>query len=203
MIILYIFIIILGLFVIASIIPIRCNFSANTEGTELKVRYLFFKYTLLPAQSRKEKPKPDKPTKTEGKTKKIDVKKTFAIIKEAKDDILKISGQAVRYIAKHAITLENFNISAKIGTGDPADTGMICGAAYSVVYQSIGVLVSAARLKDYNVLINPDFDNSTFSAGVHIRLRTRLVHLLILAVFLLRLLIKYKRTQTRYERSLL
>ena len=107
----------------------------------------------------------------------------------------------MRYIAHHAITIENLNISAKIGTGDPADTGIICGAAYSVIYQLIGTLSAAMKLKDHNVIIDPDFDNSEFSAGIYVHLRTRLAHLIILALFLAKLLIKYKYIQTRYERS--
>ena len=201
MIVLYIFLIILALLIIISLIPIRCMFRANAEGAEIKIRYSLFKYTLLPSPKKEEKPKQDKPQKSENKEKKLDIKKQLSILKEAKDDILSTLGQVVRYIAHHAITIENLNISAKIGTGDPADTGIICGAAYSFIYQLIGTLSAAMKLKDHNVIIDPDFDNSAFSAGIYVQLRTRLAHLIILALFLAKLLIKYKYIQTRYERS--
>ena len=198
-----IILIILILLALVMIVPIKFEASVNTLGAQIKIKYLFFKFTLYPADKKEKEDKTQEKSKEKSKTSsEKNVKKQLKFLYYFKNDLVSAIGEIVKYILSHAIIIEKLNINAKIGTGDPADTGMLLGGLYSFVYSAIGLLHASTRLKEHNVIIDPDFEGANFQAGVYALLTTRLAHIFVLLITLVKLLIKYKCAKKRYERSL-
>ncbi len=198
-----IILIILILLALVFTIPIKFEAAINTEGAEIKIKYLFFKFTLFPVDKSEKADKTKKKSKNKSKTPSDkNSKKQLKFLYYFKNDLVSSIKKIVNYVLSHAIIIKKLNINIKIGTGDPADTGMLCGGLYSFVYSAIGLLQASTKLKDHNVIIDPDFENTSFQAGAYALLSTRLAHIFVLLITLIRLLIKYKSAKKRYERSL-
>lgn len=194
MIILYIILIIAALIMLLLLLPARCVIMLNSDGGEILLKYLFFKYRLYPSgEIKRDVEKDIKEEKEEEKKddKSGNVKRQLKILRTLISDILKTLKRLLKYTVNHAVTVEQFSISAVFGTEDPASAGMLCGMAYSAVYSAITVMQNNMKLKNYSVNITPDFYNSVFSGGVYIRIRTRIAHMIVLLFTLLNLVIKY------------
>lgn len=193
--------IILILVALICFLPLRCQISVSTHGSEIKVKYLFFSFTLLPTSNKEGKQNSDKGKDKNKKKDKNNAKEQIKFFVSSKDKLLPTIGQFVKYITRHGITIEKFIINAKIGAGDPADTGIICGGLYSLVYQAIAVVHSVTKIKEHKVDISPEFDDAILEAKLYILIRTRLAHTFVLLVILAKLLAKHKSAKKIYERS--
>ncbi len=198
MIVLYIILIILALLLIISLLPVRLVFVINSDGATIDLKYMFFKIKLYPSSKAKSKVE-DKEVAKE-KTNKQRSKNQFDVLKGLLGEILKSAKRLIHYIFCHAITIEELNISAKVGTDDPADTGIICGSAYAVIFQVLGTMSHHMKLKKHNVDISPDFDNCAISGGLYALLRTRIAHALVILYIVLQLIIKYKLLSRRINK---
>ncbi len=198
MVILYIILIILALLIIISLLPVRLVFLISSDGTVIDLKYMLFKLRLYPSPKVKENAK----NSEEEKQKKTNQhsKKQFEILKNLSGDIIKTAKKVLSYIFHHAITIEELNISAKIGTGDPADTGLICGGAYATIFQVLGFMKQNMKLKKHNVEISPDFDERIVSGGIYAKLHTRIAHAFIILFIVLKLVIKYKQLSRRINK---
>lgn len=197
-----IFWIIILLLLVVLLIPIRCTLSADASGTQVRLKIMLISYTIFPTKKEKAKKEKEQTQKNEDTKKNSDTKKQLRIIYAAKSIIVSSVKKIIAYIAKHAIVIETLNINANIGTGDPADTGIICGGVYSFVYSSIGLLSSMTKLKNHNVRIEPDFDNTILNVSISTTLKTRIIHIFPIVSMLVSLLIKYLRIKKSFERSL-
>ena len=202
MIALYIILIILAILLILSLLPARCIFLINSNGSSIDIKYAFFKFHLYPSSKTGRGVVKDEEKKTSKDTKKTsdDKKNQFDILKSMLGDIIKYAKKIIKYIFHNAITIEKLNISAHIGTGDPADTGIICGSAYASVYGALGFLSKHTKLKEHSVDVFPDFDNTVLSGGLYAILRTRIAHILILLTMVLKLTGKYKTISRRINK---
>ena len=199
---LYIILIILAILLILLLLPARCIFLINSDGSSIDLKYAFFKFHLYPSSKTGRGVVKDEEKKTAKDTKKTsdNKKNQFDILKNMLGDIIKYAKKIIKYIFHNAITIEKLNISAHIGTGDPADTGIICGSAYASVFGALGFLSKHTKLKEHSVDIIPDFDNTVISGGLYAVLRTRIAHILILLTMVLKLIGKYKTVSRRINK---
>ncbi len=198
MIVIYIILIILALLLILCLLPVRLVFLINSDGATIDLGYMFLKMRLYPSLKTKHKAENNK--KTEEEKKKKESNKQFEISKELFGEIIKTTKRLLRYIFHHAITIEELNISATVGTSDPADTGIICGSAYAAIFQALGFMKQNMKLKKFNVDISPDFDNCTISGGMYTVLRTRIARAFIMLYIILQLATKYKLLSRRINK---
>lgn len=188
---LYIACIIIALIGLIILLPITAemSFALNSDENEITVRYLFLKFGILPSKQKKEK---DSKESDEDKPKK-DKKDYINTVRLSWSEMRWGISKLLYYVIHNAITVKELNISAQFGFNNPMHTGLATGGANAFVYNVIGLLDRHARLKKWNVDLQPDFDNPCLKAGVYCRLRTRIAHILPLAVILLRTFIKVKK----------
>lgn len=188
---LYIALIVLALIGLILLLPITAviSFALNSDDNEITVKYLFFKLKLYPYEGKTEKEERESDEEKSEKNAKDYVGAVRLSWSEIRWGISKLLG----YILKNAIIVKELNISARFGLGNPMNTGLACGAVNAFVYNIIGLLDRHARLKKWNVSLEPDFDEACLEAGVYCRLRTRIAHIFPLGAIFLRAFLKVKK----------
>lgn len=177
----YILIIVLAVFALILLIPVRVDIFLNMDEQKVTLRYAFFRFVLYPRQEQKKnKNKGISDEKVSRSGKNFDIYIVLEILKESKNDIKAVIVKSARYFARHGVKIREMNFSAKFGTGDPAYTGVLCGAAYTTVYNAVGYLDRHTRLVKWSVDMSPDFDNACFSAGIYMQLSTNAAHFIIM-----------------------
>ena len=175
---LYVLLIILSLLAAAAVIPVRVIVRLNADEREMTLRYAFFRISLYPPPERKktETEKPREEKKTEKRRPNVKMMLSFA--NGARSDFTALLTRTVGYLVKHGIRIRELRISGSFGTDDPADTGIICGAVYTVVYNTISFIKRHCRLGKWEVNISPDFNEACFEAGMYAELVTCGAHFL-------------------------
>ena len=192
MIALYIILGILLLIFLILLIKVEV-FATYTDELALTLKVLFYKKKLLPAPPKPEKkkkapakkPKKKKPEKkeeeTEGKEKK-EKKSYIAKLKDKKGlsgivsllgSLAKIAGGMLKGIFSH-IVIHKLNVGIALNSGDAASTAVTYGKLCAAVYPSINIIVAATVCKNYNITIEPVFDDDKSTevyADVHAHLR--------------------------------
>ena len=193
----YILLIILSIIALLLLIPVRIILRINMEEKEVTLKYAFYKKTIYPA---KEIPKEDKhePIPEDKPKKSIP---SFEFFKEIKDDAWQFITKILSYMIKHGVKIRELNISARFGTGDPADTGILSGAVYGTVYNLIGLAERNGKLEKWNVDIEPNFDEVVFTAGIYAELRTRLVHFLIMLIIVMKHVIRIGKSYFKTKKN--
>lgn len=163
----------------------------NDSDNVIFLKYLFIKIKLFPRiakEAAKEAQEAEEISEDKEKKGIIEQIKALKIFyNELKDHVLDFAG----YIFTKALTIEELNISAVIGTGDPMYTGIAYGAANGFVYNMISVISRKIKLKNQHVDIRADFDNQVLKGGIHTVIHTKLVHVYVLLGKLIRIAIKY------------
>lgn len=193
---LYITFIILALIGLIMLLPITAviSFALNSDENEIVIRYLFFKLKLYPKESvDEEAPREEAEKEPQKDKKKKNALNYVETVRLSWTEMRYGISKLLEYVLKRAIIIKELNISVRFGTGDPMNTGLAYGGANAVVYNVIGLLDNHARLKKWNVELEPDFDNAVIEAGVYCRLRTRIAHIFPLAGILFRTFIKIKK----------
>ncbi|MDD6483329.1 MAG: DUF2953 domain-containing protein [Clostridiales bacterium] len=186
------------LLLIILIIPIRAFIHFNADGGEIYIKILFFRFDLYPRTALEKKAKEEAQTDEKEKKKpKTDLRAVLSLI----DDIKRCIKDLVSYFIRHAVKIDDLNISLHFGTGDPMYTGMLCGAVYPFVYNILSLLKRNKILKKYNTDIVPDFDEATLRAGIYARFTTRLFHLAVIISIVLRLVIKFLKLKRRTNKD--
>ena len=185
--------IIIVLLLIICLIPANLNlrFAYNETQTdcEIKLKFLFFKFVIFPKAEaekkvkKKEKPKKEKPKKEKPKK---DIKSTLSLVKDMYRTVLDAVGNILSYVDNHQIAVKTIRISARLGLGDSAATGMATGVAYAFVYNTIGWISRHTKLGSYTVNIEPNFNTKHIDAGVFCVFRSNLLKIIALCVFLVK-----------------
>lgn len=168
--------------VIAAVlfIPVRLTALVSLDERELVLRYAFLRFTVYPRSEKtkkhKKEEKQDREQPQKEGIKSGDVLRLLKFLKESKDDIKAVLSRTSEYMLKHAVKIRELNVSARFGTGDPAYTGMLCGAVYTAVYSAIGYAVRHMRLKKWSAELTPDFNRAYLSAGMYVQLSTNIFH---------------------------
>lgn len=175
------------------LLPIRLYISyikdENNSVSSIDLKYAFFKYRIYPdGKPKKTKEKAEKPESSfEEKKTKID--EYIRIFNGIKNDVVKI----LDYASARAIIFEKIGIDVEFGFEDAMHTGIFTGVLNGFVYSILGVIHQRALLEDMNVNIQPVFGNICFKTQIHCILRIRNVHIIIVAVNVLKLLRKMKK----------
>lgn len=195
--ILIIFAILLALLLVLLLIPIRLEIDYKKDAVTNKVavdlKYIFFKFRLFDDKDKNKKPKKAKeqkekePFSFEREKKKIEgYIKTFESIK---DD----AGKILDYIASRAAVFDNIEVESEFGFEDAMHTGIFTGILNGFVYSVLGFIHHRSNLKKMNVNIQPIFGNICFNLHVRCILHLKNVHIIVVAVNVLRLLRKIKK----------
>ena len=187
--------IILGIIAFIFILLI-CPLSVSVVydgNTELKVRYLFLCFKLLPQKDKKQKKeKPQKPEKTQ-KPDSEEPKKNKNTIKnfvkekgidgliELLKNLLDIVMQAARTITSHLI-ISKLDINVLVVGDDAADTAMKFGYLCSAVYPIVSALDNNVKKCRHNENIVAGFNES--ETKIYLVLKARIKPLFLLGAAL-------------------
>lgn len=183
-----VFLLIILIFLLA---PVRLFISylkaENETVAVVDVKYMFAKFRVYPDG----KPKKDKPEKKEISfgEKKTKLEQYMAVFEGIKHDIFKI----IDYATSKAMIIEKIGIDIEFGFEDAMNTGIFTGLLNGFVYSLLGVVHHRATLKEMNVNIQPIFGNPCFKTQFDCILRLKNVHIIIVAVNVLKLLRKMKK----------
>lgn len=189
--------VILALILILLILPIRIFLDYKKDEisneTDLVLRYGFLKFRLFGDEKKPKKDKPEKkekePTSFEEKREKVS--KYIKIFEEIKDDVAEI----LEYATSRAVVIENIYTEIEFGFSDAMHTGIFTGVLNGFVYGVLGFVHHHANLRDMRVNIQPIFNNPCFKikAGCIVRLKN--VHIIIVAINLLKILRKIRKQE--------
>ena len=158
----YIIIGILIFFSVLLFIPVHILLDYE-ENLNIKVKYSFITFTLLPKSSAKESKKNTKenPKTDSKKLKSNDASSKFNVIKN-KDNIkvIKILVRQCIYFLKRIlnhIKIDKLELNAAIVSEDAAKTALIYGTISSVIYPIISFLKNNYECKLFNCNLKPGF----------------------------------------------
>lgn len=170
MIVLYILLAIIALIVLAFSFRLTLRLDYH-DIVELEVRYLFFKFKLLPWEKKEKAPKeqkaeqPQKPAeekKPKGKPAKPNPLKTFwqnegvdGVIALLRETAAAVSGM-FRGVFRHVI-IDQLFVQMHIGSGDAAQTAVDYGKVCAEVFPALGTICSVMKVRRYDADISPDF----------------------------------------------
>ena len=166
-----------------------------TNETSFVIRYLFWNFKLFKNKN-KEKKKPKEKPKEEKKPvsfseKRDKVSKYIKIFEDIKDEI----GQILDYAAQKAVVFEKIYTDIEFGFEDAMHTGIFTGVLNGFVYGVLGFIHQHSRLLDMRVNIQPVFDNPCFKVQAGCILRLKNVHIIIVAINILKILRKIRKTE--------
>ena len=185
---LIVLLIVMALISLLLILPIRIflDYKKNESTNEmsLALRYGFLKFKLLGDKKDKpEKPKKEKePESFDEKREKVS--KYIKIFEETKDD----GAEILDYMVSRSIVIERIYTDIEFGFEDAMHTGIFTGVLNGFVYGVLGFIHHHSDLRDMRVNIQPIFDNPCFKVKAGCIVRLKNVHIIIVAVKLLKML---------------
>lgn len=193
MIILWILLGLLGFLFVLTLFSVAVSFSFEEEAC-LTVRYLFFRFSILPPKEKEGKPPPKKkpgPAKSTPQKKKEKKNPFMDILREKGlkgilkilQEAAKLLGGSLRKLARH-IRLNDFSLEIAVSAEDAAKTALQYGRVCSIVYPATSVLVSAAACKRYTVDVRPDFDGRAARIRAAAELKVRVLFVLLMGISL-------------------
>lgn len=181
-----IFLLVIGVLALLLALPVRVWLRYDGQ-LAVRVSYLFFGATVVPAPPKKEKPESAaKAAKKAQKAAKKEAKKAQKAEKAAAEgekkssvdtaleymdmvpSLLKSLGRAAKFLLRH-ITVKPLILRLVIAKGDAAETGIAYGKANQVVYTAYALLSQAMRLRRVEIAIKPDFladEGSVYAEGI-------------------------------------
>lgn len=139
------------------------------EKIYFTVKYLFFKFQLLPWEQKDKKPKKKKPEKkpetapaeAENAPKRNIFKDYYkyrgvAGVTELISETARIMSGSFKSMFRHFIIKDLF-LDMTIAGFDAADTALRYGKASAAVFTALGKICSAAKVRRYNAEVSPDF----------------------------------------------
>ena len=133
----------------------------DIKGSEKNTGYSEKEKEKTPKKN-KQKEKKKKTSKLKLLKQKIIEIKIF-ITDESNQNAFKLLWKETKYIFKH-IKPKRFEVKARIGTGDPAETGKLLGGL-SLLYM----------IKKSKIIIEPDFDNKVYEGEIKLYGKVRLI----------------------------
>lgn len=202
---LYIALIIIAVIGLIAVIPIRvkASFAVKDENNSVILKYGFLKFKLYPAS---EKPKHEKSKKKKEKAESFEDKKdkpkiniSIKAVWEIREDIKKEVSKLLYHVVNHTITLNELNISSRIGLDDAMHTAIVSGWINAGVYNVIGILDRFARLKKWHASIEPDFENQTVKIGIRCVISANIAKIVMLLIKVMRSYLKLSKKLKKAE----
>lgn len=194
---LIIIIAIIALIFVLLLLPIRLLLDykkdETTNETSLVLRYGLWKFKLFD----QDKEKPKKETEQQEKKKfsfeekRDKVSGYIKVFEETKDDV----AQILEYASSRAMVFEKIYTDIEFGFDDAMHTGIFTGVLNGFVYGILGFIHQHSRLLDMRVNIQPVFDNPCFKISAGCILRLKNVHIIIVAINILKILRKIRKTE--------
>lgn len=184
-------------------IPLRLEIIYDSEPgkNQAKIKYMFFTFYLYPKKSKKNHTKDkdkneEKNKKDERKNKeeisfdkeKKRIENYITVFNKIKGDTVKI----LRYAAQRAVVFEKIGVKIHFGFDDAMHTGIFTGILNGFVYSVLAVIHQNSTLKDMDVAILPNFEETCFDSHCECILHIRNVHIIIIAFNVLKI---YKKIQ--------
>ncbi len=183
------------------LIPIRLEIDYKKDAVTNKVtvylKYLFWKLCLY-------KDKDKNKTKSKNKKQSEKPKEPFSFSREkeriegyikAFDSIKDDAGRILDYAASKAAVFDNVEVETEFGFEDAMHTGIFTGILNGFVYSVLGFIHHRSNLKKMNVNIQPVFGKICFDLHIRCILHLKNVHIIVVAVNVLRLLRKLKKSE--------
>ena len=196
-IILIIFAILLVLLLALLFIPIRLEIDYKKDAVMNKVnfdiKYICFKFRLFEDKDKDKKPEKEKEAKEKEpfsfKNAKAKIDGYIRTFESIKDD----AGKILDYAASRAAVFDNVEVETEFGFEDAMHTGIFTGILNGFVYSILGFIHHRSNLRKMNVNIQPVFGNICFNLHIRCILHLKNVHIIVVAVNVLRLLRKIKK----------
>lgn len=160
--------IILGILLFIALlllIPIRIEIDFTSDKGYIYLKYLFFKYKVLPKPEKKKKKKKKVSKKEE---KKKEPKKGISIKEIIKKQGLSGFIDIVKEVAKLAVgelkvlfnhmVISNLYVNIKVVGSDAAKAAMNYGYCCTAVYPALAIIIENTKCKKNTIIIKPDFD---------------------------------------------
>lgn len=190
---------IITLIFVLLLIPVRLLIDykkdETTNETSLVLRYMFWNFKLF-GDKNKEKPKSKETPKEEKqplsfKEKRDKVSNYIKIFEDIKDEV----GEILDYAAERAVVFEKIYTDIEFGFEDAMHTGIFTGVLNGFVYGVLGFVHQHSRLLDMRVNIQPIFEKPCFKIKAGCILRLKNVHIIIVAINILKILRKIRKTE--------
>lgn len=160
--------------------PLRAELSFR--GKEFLVRIFLFGIPVMILKPKGEKRKTEK--KSPEKEAESFRKKTMSL-RERIARFTDVCKTTVRLLHRYA-TVEKINLKINVGTGDAAITAISTGALWAAVYSLLGIVGSIVYIKKHEVEITPCYQQSIFETEGKCIFKSRPVHIIIIALTILR-----------------
>lgn len=167
-------------------------------GFGLEIRCLFFRIKPKSSGKKKKKVKKKEPPKTPGEEDISFLKKLengIKVFKEIEDDVVEL----LQYISRRAVSVKDINFFMDFGFSDPMYTGIATGLINATVYNFLALLTRIFPVNDFDIKINPDFQNPSFKVYSKCIFRLKNVHIIITVLRVLRLYLRIKKLWNNYN----
>lgn len=187
--------IILGIIAVAVLVLLFCPVSVSLtlihdeekNRAELEAAYLFIKkrIDLKKKETKQADVKTDKKEMPERGI--VFYRDLYALLK---DGIKKL----LSYLLERAVVFKNIEIKTEFGFSDPALTGIMCGTQNALFYNIVAYLHNNFKVKNFDILVNPDFENEKFEAFFNCIVKMKTAHIINVLFKGIKILIKIKKT---------
>lgn len=162
-----------------------------TSEKSFVIKYLFLSFKLFDEKDKpKDKPKQEKkPLSFDEKRDKVS--KYIKIFEDIKDEAAEI----LDYASNKALVFEKIYTDIEFGFEDAMYTGIFTGVLNGFVYGVLGFIHQHSNLMDMRVNIQPIFENPCFKVKTGCILRLKNVHIIIVAINILKILRKIRKTE--------
>jgi len=154
----------------------------DKDKLRIIIKFLFFKIKVFPVS-----PKKQKKSETKDKT-----DENLDVISSVKKAVFHLTDFIK--IIKHKLTISDFKLTAEIGTGDAAQTAILCGTCYAAVYSVLGPLQNIFIINPPQILINPVYNGKTAKVEYSGKISARVITYIVIAIKALAVILKKDKT---------
>lgn len=192
---------VISVLLLLLVIPIKIAVSLDRDAvkndTSVTLKYGFIKMRLYPPKNKtKKKDSGDENEQVKEnkefsfEEKKAELEKYIQIFGIVKSD----AGKILERLTKQAVYFDIIEINSKFGFENAMHTGIFTGIYNGFVYSILGFIHHNTKLKDMKVELQPVFENVCFELHIHCILGLKPVHIIIIALNILKL---YKRIKKK------
>ena len=200
--------IILGIFAFLLFLllcPVTLTASYETQ-LEAKLRFLFFSYQLAPPKEKKpqkrkkQKQEPENVPSApqESKLKQLIKERGFAGFLRLMKELAQILTGAAKDFLRH-VKIKALRLRVTAVGEDASDTALQYGYACSVVYPVVSMITALSGCKNYQVSVNPGFQEKESTVSCFLKVRFSLIHLMVAGIKAIYQYIKLVLNQKKVE----
>ena len=177
--------ILLLVFTVVLLTPVRVRAVYEKGGLTVRVRYGLMKLQLFPLEKKEpksEKKKKSKPEKAKPENKrKPKAKINRQQILYTLEKLPPVLGKALRRVGRRVI-LSPLKVSLLVAGTDPADTAQLYGQLVAALANGLPVLQKAVHIREQDIRLYPDFAGSQMDCAADVGVSIRPWDALVIAV---------------------